>query len=545
MIALTFEIHTLEPLLVTRLEGDPNSAVSHPYVPGSAIRGALASRFPPGHSGDLAGEGKGRRLFFDGSTRYLNAYPLDRTSHRSLPAPRSWFHEKGRELQDGELLYDFSMEVLEDLKQPKGLGERFCRLAVTRPEPEDEGDVGLAQAEVEFVSPRWQINIHSARERVKGRATEEEGAVFRYQAIAAGERFGGVILVSDLEDAEILEGLLAGGDIWLGGSRSGGYGRVRIENVQRVEGWRETNSDIADLKPGGRLVVTLLSDAILRRNDGSYADTLTPDLLPAPLSAASSLVPEPEPASFKRMVIVGGFNRKWGLPLYQVQAVQAGSVFVFDVTGTISASELEKLEVQGIGERRAEGFGRVAANWAGRELEWTIREIDRGQEVQVKRLLSLESKALAKKMVERMLRRELDRRLARYVYGRDLGDMSSWPSNAQLSRLRAVALNALPSGDVGRLHEFLSDKKFKVRAREQYQAARIDGVRLLGWLRERLEHPQDIWGQMDSAGIPLPQIGGVQAELSEPLAREYTIRLVEGVLHRAAKKRVAEERGHE
>jgi CRISPR-associated protein Csx10 len=545
MIALTFEIHALEPLLVTRLEGDPNSAVSHPYVPGSVIRGALASRYLPTHSADFAGDRDGRRLFFDGSTRYLNAYPLDRNGNRSLSVPRSWVYEKGRQLQDGEPLYDFSVEVLEHLKQPKGLGERFCRLVVTRSEFEDEDDVGLVSAEVEFVDPRWQINVHTARERVKGRATEEEGAVFRYQAIAAGERFGGVILVSDPEDAGILGGLLAGGDLWLGGSRSGGYGRVRIENVQRVEGWRETEADLTDLGPGDRLVITLLSDAILRRGDGSYADTLTSDLLPAPLSAALSLVPEPEPASFKRVGIVGGFNRKWGLPLYQVQAVQAGSVFVLDVTGTISASELEKLEAQGIGERRAEGFGRVAANWAGRELEWTIREIDREQEIQVERLLSLESKALAKKMVERMLRRELDRRLVRYIYDRRLGDISSWPSNAQLSRLRAVALNALPLGDVGRLREFLCDKKLKARAREQYQAARIDGVRLLGWLRERLEHPQDIWGQMDSAGIPLPQIGGVQAELSEPLAREYTIRLVEGVLHRAAKKRVAEERGHE
>jgi len=545
MIALTFEIHALEPLLATRLEGDPNSAVSYPYVPGSAIRGALASRFLSGHNADLAGEGEGRRLFFDGSTCYLNAYLLDRLGQRSLPVPLSWFYEKGRELQDGEPLYDFSVEVVDHLKQPKGLGERFCRLVVTQPEFEDDDDVGLVSAEVEFVNPRWQINVHTARERVKGRATEDEGAVFRYQAIAAGERFGGVVLVSEPSDTGKLEGLLAGGDLWLGGSRSGGYGRVRVENFKRVEGWRETDTDLADLGPGDRLVITSLSDAVLRRADGSCADTLTSDMLPASLRTALSLVSEPEPASFKRVGIVGGFNRKWGLPLCQAQVVQAGSVFVFDVTGTIPVSDLEKLEAQGIGERRAEGFGRVATSWAGRELEWTIRDIDREQEGQVESLISLESKALAKKMVERMLRRELDRRLARYIHDRRLGNVSSWPSNAQLSRLRAVALNALPSGDVGRVHEFLSDEKLRARAREQYQAARIDGVRLLGWLRERLKHPQDIWGQMDSVGIPLPQIGGVRAELSDPLAREYTIRLVEGVLHRAAKKRVAEERGHE
>ena len=520
MIALTYEIRALEPLLITRLEGDPNSSVSYSYVPGSAVRGALANRYLLSPGFDLARDPDGRRLFFDGSTRYLNAYPLDRRRYRTLPAPLSWLREKDAELQGGVPIYDFSVEVADYLDQPKGLGEHFCWL---------DGE------EVEFTKLREQINVHTARDRVKGRATKDEGDVFRYQAIAVGERLGGVILISEQEDAKTLKDLLNDGDLWLGGSRSGGYGRVHIEKVQEVQNWTETGTPPTNLEPGDKLVITLLGDAILRSQDGAYADNLTADQLPAPLKGAIW-----RQMAFKRVVPVGGFNRKWGLPLYQVQAVQAGSVFVFDVKETISATDLRKLEAEGIGERRAEGFGRVAVNWHAQVPELTVKEVKRERKDFEPEPLHPGSRVLAQKMVKRMLRRELDRRLAEYIQGRYLGDVSSGPSNAQISRLRATALNSLPSGNVGRLRDFLSDDKLKARAREQYQRARIDNVRLLDWLRERLENPQHIWQELGKTDeILLPKIGDAQANLTDDLAKEYTIRLVVGVLHRAAK-----ERGH-
>ena len=513
MIALTFDIHAQEPLLITRLEGDPNSSVSYPYVPGSVIRGALASLHLLNAGSDLAGDPTSRRLFFDGSTRHLNAYPLDRRRARTLPVPLSWFREKDAELADGAPVYDFSVELADYLDQPKGLGERFCRL---------DGE------KVEFTEPEEQINVHTARERVKGRATEEEGAVFRYQAIAAGERFGGVILVSREEDIAVLKDLLNGGDLWLGGSRSGGYGRTRIENVQEVRNWTETGVPRADLAPGDSLVITFLSDTILRSKDGAYADSLTPGLLLAPLNAAVA-----SQIAFKRVMPVGGFNRKWGLPLCQVPAIQAGSVFVFEVTSPIAAADLCCLEGEGIGERRAEGFGRLAVNWHRKEV-LTIRRIEPEPAHPAKVSLDGDSKALVQRMVERLLRQELDRQLAQRLGGIKCEHP---PTNAQLSRLRAIALNALPSGDVDRLREFLSDGKLKARAREQYQEARIERRRLLDWLRERVEEPRTIWRYLSQTEVPLPQIGDVRAELTDDLAKEYTIRLIEGVLHKAAKER--------
>lgn len=56
--------------------------------------------------------------------------------------------------------------------------------------------------------------------------------------------------------------------------------------------------------------------------------------------------------------LVGGFNRKWGLELPQTLAVSAGSVLVFEATQTLTPEELLTLEHEGLGDRKAEGFGR-------------------------------------------------------------------------------------------------------------------------------------------------------------------------------------------
>lgn len=83
MKAVTFLLHTQQPILATSLQGDPNSDVSYPYIPGSMIRGVLIGRYLKRHglreTEDILDNQSFpdvTRLFFDdGKTRYLNAYP--------------------------------------------------------------------------------------------------------------------------------------------------------------------------------------------------------------------------------------------------------------------------------------------------------------------------------------------------------------------------------------------------------------------------------------------------------------------------------------
>jgi CRISPR-associated protein Csx10 len=533
MLGLSFEIRALQPLLVARLEGDPNSAVSFPYVPGSALRGALANSYLQRHGGDLAADSKPRRLFFDGSTRYLNAYLLDRLGRPTLPAPRAWFYDKEAGLHDGTELYDAGVirelggDVTDYLTHPKGVGERFCR--IERPATEDEAEDREWRApEVEFTAPEWQVTVHTTRERRAGRATDEEGAVFRYQALAAGTRLSGTILASTPEDVKLLQTLLEDGDLWLGGSRSGGYGRVSIEGVETIEaGWSETGTPPRDVEPGAPVVITLLSNAVIRHGDGRYTDRLGPDLLPPPLDAALEPV-----AVFKEISFLGGFNRKWGLPLYQVPAIAAGSVFAFRAKAAIPTADLEALVAAGLGEGRAEGMGRVAVNWHPEEM-LVLKDLERERPDAVPVTLSTRSRPLADTMVGRLLRRELDRLLEERL-GSVTTRVNQPPTRAQLSRLRAIVLSALPDRDVERVAGFLQN--LESRARDQYTTARIDGQRLLAWLEARLATPDEIWNWLSEAEIDLPRIGDVEAALGGDLAREYTLRAIDRVLHRAGKE---------
>lgn len=102
MKAVTFLLHTQQPILATSLQGDPNSDVSHSYIPGSTIRGMLISRYlrkyPPTEA-DILNNDNVSRLFFNDKTCYLNAYLFDRENQqRTLPIPLCLYKEKGTEL---------------------------------------------------------------------------------------------------------------------------------------------------------------------------------------------------------------------------------------------------------------------------------------------------------------------------------------------------------------------------------------------------------------------------------------------------------------
>jgi len=511
MIALTFEIHLLEPLLATALEGDPNSSVSLPFIPGSMLRGALIARYLAHTSiPDVAANPTCRHLFFDGHTRYLHAYPLDRVGKRTLPTPRAWKVKKATQTP----VYDLSVEPT-DIDQPKSLSESF---------------VWLDSNELELYEPGKQINVHTQRDRKMGRAVEGAGAVFQYEAIAAGEVFGGVILCTDDVDADTLQSLLEQDDLPMGGSRGAGYGLVEIQNTQRIADWREVSVTLDDMPSGGELTVTLLSDALIRDANGQYVAYLDAASLGDWLDARLESIPE---RTHAQPAIVGGFNRKWGLPLPQVSVARAGSVYVFRAAEPIPAAGLIRLMADGIGERREEGFGRIAINWHSQYDVLTLREVPRRSPALTPQPLSGTSAALARTMAGRMLRRTLDRRLVEQV---NRLRITGAIKNSQLSRLRVIARNALATRDVERIGKYLGD--LQETARKQFEDARIEGQPLLKWLKARLcDSPDQVWHKLGLASTDLPSVGDVQAVWTKTSAQEYTIRLVDGVLAKATRER--------
>ncbi|MDK2882200.1 MAG: CRISPR-associated protein Csx10 [Bacillota bacterium] len=539
MNVISYRITLLEPALLTALEGDPNESVSFNYIPGSVLRGAVIGKYMRARNLKTldAAEEPVRRLFFDGTTRYLNGYPLHRQEKRTLPVALSWQQDKKAvSIQTDDApapIYDFAIdEHPEEIDQPQGIKAPFCT---------------LSEDSVRLVSPERQLSIHTARNRRYGRAIRQfssaaegpSGAVYRYEALAAGQSFEALILCDHDEDAELLLPLLEG-EVFLGGSRSAGYGRAKIHDVKLAPaGWREVGGELV-ISGDGKLIVMFLSDALLRDENGQF--TTDPSVVTATLEKKLGMKLKMQRA-FIRSEPVGGFNRKWGLPLPQALVIKMGSVFVYQLIGGSSydVTKLLELEAKGIGERRAEGFGRLAFNWHTEERLEVEPKVS--AEALVRTISGEESKTIAERMVARMFERRLEGKLvARAVEVADLlAGKRELPSNAQISRLRSIIRNELmkKNPDPQRVKDFLRDIESRKPARKQFEKARVGGRSLLEWLKDTLNQVDlGRWEQLFGiSGQDIPKLGGVEPDINESFRIRYILHYIDAVLACALKQK--------
>lgn len=561
MKAVTFLLHTQQPILATSLQGDPNSDVSHSYILGSMVRGMLIGRYLQRHgvktTDDILDSQRFpdiKRLFFDTQkTRYLNAYPADIEQKRTLPVPRSWYKNKDVTFSDKpETVFDFSKisvdERDEDLS-PKLLDEKFCT---------------VNDDEVLLYRVKRRINIHNQRDRRRGRGIEGSGAVFRYDAIAAKQAFGAVILCESDEDQRIIESLLQPKDAWLGGSQSAGYGHVCIEFAQNDNNWYEVRSNPKErIKQDDNLTITLLSDTIIRNE---WGQTVTdPEAIRQLLSELlNEELKFQKDGIYASSLIVGGFNRKWGLPLPQAPAFAAGSVFVFE-NANLDLSRVRNLEEQGIGERKIDGFGRIVVNWLGEEAEYEAKlpqlNTRRGLPADIKDPLKPESLKIASDIATRIVRKKLDKLLIAQVSNLQLTNKENI-SNSQLSLLMSVVRQALSELEIARITpeaerktvaELAADvcnllSNLPSNARQQFERIRLQtGERLDEQIHQWLNSPgvwlNDFWRSepytknLVVENQPRITVASVQQDFDAYTALEYSLRLIVALAKKTIKEK--------
>jgi CRISPR-associated protein Csx10 len=550
MKVIHYNIHLLEPTLVTSLQGDPNSGVAFDYLPGSALRGVLINKYLRSKSTDTSAETLSR-LFLNGTTRYLNGYPLDAYKRPGLPVPASWQHVKHEE----DTIFDFAIfgpavEAPDDERQWQSVSAPFYT---------QSGD------SVRLIRPVRNIAVHTQRTARFGRAMPElvsandaqlgrkpvkllekddiPGAVYRYDALAAGQTFQATIICDNDADEPILRPLIDG-EVTLGGSRSGGYGRAELSYLPPDVARRVRAED--EEPPEGKLIVTLHSDLLLRDERGQFA--VDPKLLCRVLNRHLQVKLVLEDA-FLKTEVIGGFNRTWGLPLPQALAVRMGSVLVFQTSEDCDPALLERLEVRGIGERRAEGFGRIAFNQQ-RVKKLTVNSTQKSPDLAVftineKDARGQEARPLAQLMVDRMLRQRLDESLL--TRANEIKIVNP-PSNAQISRLRSVVLEEIrrEKPDVRKIHQFIKDLQTRSISRRQFECCTVESVPLLLWLERQLAcDSEGMWTMDDTEWRNLLRIGSigtgirigdVNAEINEGLRLEYILRLIDLMLAHAARQ---------
>lgn len=525
-IILTLE--TLQPILATSFQGDPNSDVSYSYIPGSMIRGAIIGRYMKQHGLselDLTNN-EVKRLFFNAnSTRYLNGYlqSHEKKSHekkRTLPLPLSWFKDKDEELTEDSSItaYDFSVDRGDEQENPKSVGEYFW--------VKKGGMINLYKE-------KRRINIHNFRDRKKGRSTDQQGEIFRYEALDAGQTFQSVILCED-EDIATIQNLLSEQNLWLGGSQSAGYGQTKIvDRKPPLDKWNEIGIPAEDRENDEILSITLLSDTLLRNEHGQpVAD---PNLIKQAVEEILNIsLPEPKSGGiFAGSTLIGGFNRKWGLPLPQVPALTAGSVIVFEDI-EITSEQIKQIESQGIGERREDGFGRVVVNWLKDDhFRVKLPELPSQKEPLLK-LKHEASRLLAEQMAQRLLEQKLEQAVEKKVAYLALQEGIS---NSQLSRLQSVARQALANGDCNLVLSLLND--LPSNARNQFEGAKIGNKSFKKQLEEWLHNPT-AWIRVEIKEVKIADIERKfddDRARQDKLAEKYTLRLIMAVAKKATKEK--------
>ncbi|MBX3156455.1 MAG: hypothetical protein KF773_10685 [Deltaproteobacteria bacterium] len=480
---LPYTLSLRAPVVLAAIEGDPNSTKSLPYVPGSALRGAVARGLgDPGH--DAGRARMFRTVILDGSVRYFNAYPRA-VGRRTLPTPVSLRIEKTDAVGAlGEIqAWDLAAFDTDDEAWPVE-----PRSVVLEP------FVSIGAAQPLRVQPARGRRIHQQRERSRGRAwkakhndgrEEAHGAVFAFEFLEAGQEFDGVIQIRGENDAACdalgvsVQGALQS-PILLGRSRRSGYGGDATISwgavrEREVEGQGFVNTDL----PSGTMFRAQLTSPYVGRDP----DTGQIDATRIEAEVVDALGGRVEVVrrrwGFER---VGGFNRKWRLELPQALACAAGSVLVLRTSALLPRADLLAVEHAGLGERRVEGFGCVVFLGAPVPMQ-VLRTPGSGAAPQA-------PKGEASELVRFAERRVLDVAVQRAVEDeavRLANGATALPSRSVLGRLRN-AMRADPDQALATLRAWLAPEgpaRLKPPAMAQLERCRLDDDhrRLSDWLR--------------------------------------------------------------
>lgn len=469
-IYLPYRLTLNRPAVLRAPGGDANSATSLDYIPGSTMRGIVAGSVAP--DDELL-----QRLVLTNELRYLNAH-LEVDAGRSQRAPLSW---RGRKVA-GLPRNGHDLEVG---APPAGMTTTSMQAWWVADQVDASGLHVLAK-------PERIGRMHNQRDPRTGRSWQDEdgvthGALYAYEAIAAGQTFRGMIALEDGALAAELRALLPDvaeaatalhddaepAVLHIGRSKLASYGgRASIEWLEPVD--REVGGlfpATGQVGPGERLRIVLLSDMICRNG---HSGTIDPAAVVNLLESQLPIVVE---RRWLRSAESGGFNKRWGMALPAHVAAAAGSTLACRTVSPIDQEQLQAIEHAGLGLRTRDGFGRVAFTTA--PVEGALRF--RGEVAMQLGRPTVSPPPILIDLQQRRLRRSLERNITGRA-ARIASSIERVPSPSLVGRLRRALREGGPDGLVA----ILSDDKLRVPARTQLTRSRVvidrDPVTLLAGL---------------------------------------------------------------
>lgn len=354
---IDIRIDTLEPVVISQKNNTTVLTNSADYISGSILRGMLAGMYIRKFGGgdQVHEDAAFQRLFLSSDVRFVDANPLA-GGQRSFALPFSLMKEKvNGDVQD--IL--FAKDSQKGYKGLNGYGIV------------SDGNICMAHVG-KSVSLHMSRNLEN--ERISGKS--EEGHIFNYEAIDAGQSFAGEIIGSREALQEMSEKLFSENEcfVYIGRSKYSQYGRCRLSasGVQDVD-YTGMIRDAIDEK--GLLALRADTpylpewqnvDAAVSLQE--LADKLS-DICPGMSFAVQGA------SVVSKQVTIANFVQVWNLKRAEEPALAAGTVFQLacqsgDGTGwTDEAVEaVEQLLLGGLSRRSSEGLGQFRP-WQQQELK--------------------------------------------------------------------------------------------------------------------------------------------------------------------------------
>jgi len=341
MQRLRYKIKTKAPILIADNVKNTNIIMTSEFIPGSAILGMLAGSYIKSKSLiDAHRTDQFYDWFLNNKLLFSNAYVVTKDKDDefiNFPIPFSIKELKNEK----EIVYDLLYyETTEQTKAVPGFG----RL---------ENDKILKQKVAK------NLNFHHKHDPETRRPESEK--FFNYETISKNQVFEGQIV----GEKEYLQHFLQAFDKkqkgYLGRSKNTQYGEVTFEICSDQP--EEFNSDIKNwnVKSSGNVSLTFLSNTIIY-NEYGYSITDRNELRNYLSDVLETNVQIQK--AFIKSRDVENFISVWRLRKPSESCFLAGSCFVLEIENA-DQKNLIKLQQEGIGERRGEGFGRIVFGWQG------------------------------------------------------------------------------------------------------------------------------------------------------------------------------------
>lgn len=345
-----------------------NAARGLSYLPGATLRGALAAHYL--RQGNTPEDAAFREIFLEAPVCFPDLFPSN--SRHQIPRPipmttnsckraKGFLKEKGEGHGVGDMLAAMVAADMEGRLQAQALLCNTCKHDMKPLHGFWNGDIESPEA----CEPSIVYQRHTGIDRVTGTAASRIFYVTQGISDSRDKHpqylSGGMYLNENQFD--ILSGWLTEA-IFAGGDRTRGMGEIELSFKESappefdLEGWdtafREKVAGLTPKEPPSGWYFSIgldghaiLVDRFLRPSLEIVPDF--PDILPV--------------ARIVRRHSVRGWQSSRQLPKSEDTAIAMGGVYLFRYAGEDPqglAAYLKELAIEGIGLRRAEGFGRIS-----------------------------------------------------------------------------------------------------------------------------------------------------------------------------------------